>query len=75
VAHDELAADPLGTVESVYARFGLPFTGRAADAMHARLASPGLEQGSGDRAAHRYSLAEFGLTAGQVTERFSRLRG
>jgi hypothetical protein len=68
VRHDELAADPVGTVESVYARFGLPFTGRAADAMR------GLGQGSGGAPAHRYSLADFGLTAGQVAERFARVR-
>ena len=33
VAYDEFAADPFGTVESIYARFGLPLSGQAADAM------------------------------------------
>jgi hypothetical protein len=71
VAHEDLAADPVGTVESVYARFGLPFTGRAADAMRALLDAQ--RAGGDDRPAHRYSLADFGLTPEQVTERFAGL--
>ena len=60
-------ADPLGTVESVYAHFGLPFTGAAADAM--RAVQAGAAAGDAQR-AHRYALADFGLTASQVSERF-----
>ncbi len=69
VAYDEFVADPLAAVESVYARFGLTFSGPAADAMRA------LHAQSAGRGAppHRYALADFGLTAGQVTERFARL--
>jgi Sulfotransferase family len=71
VAHADLAADPIGTVESVYARFGLPFTGRAAGAMRSQLAVLGGQRdGTGLRPAHSYALADFGLTAGQVSERF-----
>jgi hypothetical protein len=33
VEYDDFVADPIGTVESVYARFGLELTGRAADVM------------------------------------------
>ncbi len=67
VAQDDFAADPIGTVESIYARFGLAFTGRAADAMRAA-----LQQGGSDaQPAHSYSLADFGLTAEQVTKRFA----
>jgi hypothetical protein len=71
VAHEDLAADPLAAVESVYARFGLPFTGQAADAMRTLLA--GERDGIVPRPAHSYALADFGLTAGQVTERFGML--
>ena len=35
VAYDDLVADPVGTAEAVYAHFGLPFSGAAADAMRA----------------------------------------
>jgi hypothetical protein len=69
VAYDDFAADPLGTVESIYARFGLPLSGRAADAMRAVL----LEQQAdgGARPAHRYALSDFGLTGEQVDRRFT----
>jgi hypothetical protein len=73
VDYDALVADPVGTAESVYDRFGLPFTGAAADAMRALQA--GSAAGPGP-APHRYTLADFGLTAGQVDERFAAyLRG
>ena len=64
VSYGDLVTDPVGTAEAVYAHFGLPFTGAAADAMRAL--------GTGDRApgAHRYTLDEFGLTQEQVAERF-----
>jgi Sulfotransferase family len=67
VDYGDFTTDPVGTVEAVYAHFGLPYSGTAADAvraLHARAA-----QGDA-RPAHRYSLADFGLTAGQVDERF-----
>jgi hypothetical protein len=67
VAYPEFTADPVATVESVYARFGLTLSGRAADAMRALAAGSG---GAAARPAHRYALADFGLTAGQVEERF-----
>ena len=53
-----------GTAEAVYAHFGLPFGGAAADAMRA------LGTGSRAPGAHRYTLDEFGLTQEQVAERF-----
>jgi len=71
VDYDALVADPVGTAESVYARFGLPFSGPAADAMRA-LRAGGAGAGPGPAVArHRYTLADFGLTAGQVDERFA----
>jgi hypothetical protein len=66
VDYVDFTADPIGTVESVYARFGLPYSGAAADAiraLHAAAAGPA-------RPAHRYALPDFGLTASQVDEQF-----
>jgi len=66
VRYEDLVRDPLGTAESVYGYFGLPFSGAAADAMRqlaAGDASPG-------RPSHRYTLSEFGLTEETVAERF-----
>ena len=68
VGYDEFAADPVGTVEAVYARFGLTLSGRAADAMRA---VPEQDAARGARPAHRYTLADFGLTGEQVDERFA----
>jgi hypothetical protein len=68
VDYDDFVADPMGTAESVYARFGLELTGAAADAMrdlHARSAAGRAAGG------HRYALADFGLTGQQVDERFA----
>jgi hypothetical protein len=67
VDYADFTADPTGTVESVYARFGLPYSGAAADAVRALHADA---TGSPARPAHRYALADFGLTAAQVAERF-----
>ncbi|MFD0539723.1 sulfotransferase family protein [Actinomadura luteofluorescens] len=68
VHYDDFVRDPIGTVESVYARFGLPFTGDARAAM-ARL--HGESSTGAAKPAHRYSLADFGLTPEQVDERFA----
>jgi hypothetical protein len=67
VDYADFTADPLGTVESVYAYFGLRFSDAAADAVLALTAAAG--QGDA-RPTHRYSLADFGLTPEQVDERF-----
>jgi hypothetical protein len=68
VDYDAFVADPVGTVEAVYGHFGLTLTGQAAAAMHALAADSGSGRG---RPAHRYSLADFGLTGEQVDERFA----
>jgi Sulfotransferase family len=70
VDYADFTADPAGTVESVYAHFGLPYSDAAAAAVRALHAAAS----TGDaRPAHRYSLAEFGLTGEQVDERFAGL--
>ncbi|MGI5323924.1 sulfotransferase family protein [Actinomadura nitritigenes] len=68
VHYDDFVRDPIGTVEGVYAHFGLPFTDEARTAM-ARL--HGESATSAAKPAHRYSLEDFGLTAGEVDERFA----
>jgi hypothetical protein len=72
VEYDAFTADPVATVESVYARFGLEYSGAAADAVRALHATASE---SSARPAHRYSLADFGLTGEQVDERFAGYRG
>jgi hypothetical protein len=69
VRYAEFIADPIRTVEAIYGRFGIPLTGQAADAMRAMQAGSSVASRPGP--AHRYALAEFGLTAAQVDERFA----
>jgi LPS sulfotransferase NodH len=69
VAYDDLVADPVGVVERVYAHFGLPSGGAAFDAMRSLVS--GDAAGGGARSAHRYTLADFGLTPEEVAERFA----
>jgi hypothetical protein len=68
VYYADFVADPVGTVRGVYERFGLPWTDAAATA----IAAVAGEQRQGEaRPAHRYRLADFGLTEQQVNERFA----
>jgi len=68
VRYEDFVADPLGTVENVYRHFDLDLTGQAREAMTA--ACTASRSGAG-KPAHRYDLARFGLTAGEVDERFA----
>lgn len=68
VRYDDFVRDPLGTVASVYAHFGLPHPDaarRAQQALHAE------SLGGAARPAHRYDLAGFGLTEPAVRDRFA----
>jgi hypothetical protein len=68
VGYDDLVADPVGTIETIYRHFGLPWSDRVRAAVEAEEAV----SRSGPRApAHRYSLADFGLRPEQVDERFA----
>ncbi|MBK1785463.1 sulfotransferase family protein [Prauserella cavernicola] len=70
VDYEDFVADPLGTVESLYEYFGLDLSDEAASAMR-RLHA---ESTSGARKpAHRYRLADFGLSEQDVADRFSAL--
>jgi hypothetical protein len=64
----DFTADPVRAVESVYERFGLDYSDAAAAAIRA-LSAEGAQGAS--RPAHRYSLADFGLSGEQVDERFN----
>ncbi|WP_248960183.1 sulfotransferase family protein [Sphaerisporangium perillae] len=68
VDYDAFVRNPLGTIEAVYAHFGLPFDDAARKAMSA------LHEESrtgASRPAHRYDLSDFGLTGEQIDERFA----
>src|SRR5699024_12173741 len=69
VDYNDFTAYPLGTVVGVYDRFGIELTAgarRAMEAMHAE------SRTGGRKPAHRYALADFGLTRAEVEERFGR---
>jgi sulfotransferase family protein len=69
VRYAEFVADPVGTIETIYDQFEIPLTGQAADAMRALQAGSAGAGGPGP--GHRYALADFGLAAEQVDERFA----
>jgi hypothetical protein len=72
VAFDDLARDPVGTVEAIYRHFELRWT----DEVRAAVVAEDIAGRSGPRApAHRYSLADFGLRPEEVDERFAAYRG
>ncbi|NDZ77394.1 sulfotransferase [Streptomyces sp. SID10853] len=67
VDYQGFVTDPLGTVESIYAHFGLEFTAEARGAIEA---AHRKSLGAHRRPDHRYSLEDFGLTGTEVDERF-----
>ncbi|MEU7767311.1 sulfotransferase [Nocardia sp. NPDC049190] len=71
IDYDDFVSDPIGTVESIYRYFGLPWTEQAISAMAALHAQ---STSGAARPAHRYTLADFGLTADQVDARFGAYR-
>jgi hypothetical protein len=68
VQYEEFVADPMGTAESVYTRFGLPLTDTAATAMR-ELHTASLS--GRQRPSHRYQLGDVGLSADDVDARFA----
>jgi Sulfotransferase family len=67
VRYEDFVADPVATVAAVYAYFGLPLRSAAEQAMRALRASSAARPAA---PAHRYTLADFGLTGAGVDERF-----
>lgn len=66
--YQDLVADPIGTVRRIYQHFGLDLTPAAREAM---LGMHNESRSGGRKPAHSYSLADFGLSVEQVTERFA----
>jgi hypothetical protein len=67
VHYADLVRDPLGTMRSVYAAFGDELSGQALGAMTQHVES----HPKGKFGRHAYDLAEFGLDAGAIRDRFS----
>ncbi|MGW0247365.1 sulfotransferase family protein [Nocardia goodfellowii] len=71
IYYEDFVADPIGMVAAIYRHFGLELT----DEARAAMAALHSESTSGAaRPAHKYTLAEFGLTAEQVDARFAGYR-
>ena len=68
VDYRELVASPRHAVESVYAALGLPLSAGAAAALDAE-----EQRSRRHETAHAYSLAEFGLDAGEIRARLAPL--
>jgi hypothetical protein len=67
VDYDGFVADPIGTVSAIYDRLGTPLTPAVRSAM---TALHGRSVAGARRPAHRYELADFGLTGAQVDAAF-----
>jgi hypothetical protein len=67
VHYADLMRDPLGTMRSVYGAFGDELSGQALAAMTEHVES----HPKGKFGRHAYDLAEFGLEAGPIRERFA----
>ena len=68
VHYEDFVADPIGTVSAVYKHFGLTLTPEARAAM--TLVHEESRTGA-RKPSHRYQLADFGLSAQEVDERFA----
>lgn len=67
VQYDDLVADPIGTVRSIYDHFGLPWSGAVEEAVRSDYEA----SRQGPRAPrHAYDLADYGLTEDQVRAAF-----
>jgi len=66
VHHADFHADPMGTIGSIYDRFGLTLSAAAEERMAARIAEN--PEGHG---LHKYDLDSFGLSKGMIVERFA----
>jgi hypothetical protein len=67
VSFADLQSDPVGTLQTSYARLGLSFT----EATSASVNQWAQAHQPGSRGAHDYDLADYGLTPDSVRERFA----
>ena len=70
VPYEQVRSDPVGAVRAVYDRFGLELT----PGTEQRVARHAAANRQGQHGRHRYSLEEFGLSAGAIEERFADYR-
>ena len=70
VRYRDLAADPIGVVRTIYARFGIPLTATAEARMHRYLAETPKDK----HGVHAYSLSQFGLKPEEEHDRYRRYR-
>lgn len=68
VDYREFVSDPVGTTRSIYDTFGIEWT-EAVDREINRIDAESRQ--GGKRPAHRYDLADYGLTETEVRERFA----
>ncbi|MGB5811376.1 MAG: sulfotransferase [Polyangiales bacterium] len=68
IQFEEIATDPIAAAERIYAAFDLPWSPEAERPMRQFLA----DNPRGKHGAHQYSLDDFGITVGEIRERFDR---
>lgn len=66
VIHSDFHREPMQTLETIYAFAGLELTPEVRAAMQQRIADDPERQ----HGAHRYDIADFGMTEAQIRERF-----
>jgi hypothetical protein len=70
VVYEDLIADPIGVVEAIYRHLGIELT----EVARTRMTAVHEASVTGSRRpAHRYTLEDFGLTEGEVADRFAGL--
>ncbi len=67
MSNDELVADPMGTLERLYAWLGAEITPAAREGFARRIAS----NPKGVYGAHQYDPDTYGLDRGDIRERFA----
>jgi hypothetical protein len=67
VSYRQLVEDPIAAVERIYGGFGLELRPRTVDAMRRHIA----EHPQNKHGAHKYTLADYGLSRDAVTARFA----
>ncbi|MGB8328592.1 MAG: sulfotransferase [Polyangiales bacterium] len=71
VQFEDVVADPIAVLGRAYERFEMPWTDETERRMRAFLA----QNPRGKHGSHQYGLEDFGLTLGQIRERFGRYCG
>jgi hypothetical protein len=66
IQFEEIMADPVAALGRAYERFDMPWSGDIEERMRAFLA----DNPHGKHGAHRYEIEDFGMTLGQIRERF-----